>query len=103
MNLLHIIMDIQDDSTASTAKWSSLSIDALKQRVTDEFGSLSNHQFKSMVSEELVNHLSPIRESFSEFMEEPRILEKQLTESEKKCREIAAAKISLIHSSVGLL
>jgi len=68
------------------------------------YSSLNLRQFKTLVSETIIEALAPIRTRYSEVMEEDggRYLEHVESEGAKRARENAAETMALIRDAVGL-
>lgn len=86
-NLLNIILALRGQDDLSV--------------LDQEFGSLSNSEFKTRVSDELIAHLSPIRKRYLE-LEDDDYLESILVNGEEQARVIAKNTMNDVYSCIGL-
>ncbi|KAL2913732.1 Tryptophan--tRNA ligase, mitochondrial [Polyrhizophydium stewartii] len=97
-NLLHIWMSLEPSGT----KWESMSQEELAEQVSARFGAMSNQDFKNVVTDVVVGHLTPIRGEILRLRKDAAYVEKVLADGEAQAARLAERTMRDVRRAVGL-
>lgn len=88
------------DIVGSLQEWDNLDDEAIKHKVNHEFGSMKTSEFKDLVGECIVSHLSPIRNKYGELINED--VDDIYAKGEVQASAIARDTLAKVYQTIGL-